>query len=199
MSNPSPLHARLPVARVLPQAVGERGVALHQVDSGDDGGDDGGRLRGAEEEGAGALGQPIDQPRAARDVAAHDAYGLGERAELDVELLVDAEVVRRAAPAAENARAVRVVHHDGRIVLLGQIDDSGQRRDIAVHAEDAVRDDQPLLDSQTHRTLEAVLQRVQVLVLVDRPLLGGQTGQAAAVDDAGVVQLVRDDGVVFAL
>ena len=37
---------------------------------------------------------------------------------------------------------VAVVHHDERVVALGQVADLGERRDVAVHGEDAVGGDQ---------------------------------------------------------
>ena len=47
-----------------------------------------------------------------------------------------------AAVAAEHAARVRVVdHHDG-AVLLGERAELRQRADVAVHAEDAVGDEQ---------------------------------------------------------
>jgi hypothetical protein len=50
---------------------------------------------------------------------------------------------RAAAARPDHAEAVRVVEQQPRIVALGERDQLGQRRDVAVHAEYRVRDDQP--------------------------------------------------------
>ena len=58
---------------------------------------------------------------AAGDVAAERADRLRQRADLDVDAAVHAEVVDRAAAVpAEHAAGVRVVHHHDRAVLLGE-------------------------------------------------------------------------------
>ena len=76
-------------------------------------------------------------------VPAEDAHRLAQGADLDGDAAVEVEVVDAAAAVpAEHARGVGVVHEDGRAVLLGRVHDPGQRRDVAVHAEDAVRDDE---------------------------------------------------------
>ena len=87
--------------------------------------------------------EDVAQVLRAGDVAAQDADRLGQRADLDRDPAVEPEVVDRAAAvAAEHARGVGVVDHDRRAELLGRLDDPRQRRDVAVHAEDAVGDDE---------------------------------------------------------
>ncbi len=49
---------------------------------------------------------------------------------------------RAAAVVAEHARGVGIVDQHGRTEVLGRLHDAGQRRDVAVHAEDAVGDHQ---------------------------------------------------------
>ncbi len=112
-----------------------------------DGGDAGRRIRRGdgrrEQERAAALAQPFDDDLVAGHQPADHAEGLGERADLDIHLAVQAEVVHDAAPAlAEHAFAVGVVHHEHDVVLAGDLVQRRQRRDVAVHAEDAVGDDQ---------------------------------------------------------
>ena len=50
---------------------------------------------------------------------------------------------RAAAGLPEEAGGVAVVHHDQRVVAVGEVADLAQRRDVAVHGEDAVGRDQP--------------------------------------------------------
>ena len=76
---------------------------------------------------------------------------------------------------AEDARRVRLVDQQQRVVAAGEVGQPGQRRQVAVHAEDRVGDDQaapgggPLAAQQ-------VVQVVEVAVAVDvqaRPATGG--------------------------
>ena len=133
-------------------------------------------------------------------IAAQHAYRLGQRAHLDVDAAVEAEVVHGAAPvAAEHARGVGVVDHHGGLVPLGDLADAGQRGDVAVHAEDAVGDDQDVLVGALRAARRAgfaqdLLEAVHVAVREDRPR---GLREAYAVDDRGVVQLVADDQVAL--
>ena len=79
----------------------------------------------------------------------------------------------------------------GGAVLLGQVADLGEGRDVAVHREDAVGDDQA--EAAGSRLLELRLEVGHVGVRVDEAL---RLAQADAVDDRGVVELVGDDRVV---
>ena len=67
-----------------------------------------------------------------------------------------------------------------------------QRPEVAVHAEDAVGDQQLALAGRQLR--DDLARGVDVLVRED---LDRRAAQAAAVDDAGVIQLVGDDDVIF--
>ena len=78
-------------------------------------------------------------------------------------------------------------------VLLGQVADLRQRRDGAVHREDAVGHDQP--EAAGLRLHELRLEVGHVGVRVDEAL---RLAQAHPVDDRGVVELVGDDRVVGA-
>ncbi len=106
-----------------------------------------------------------------------------KRADLDGDPAVQPEVID-AAPArlAEHARGVGVVDHDRRAVLLGSGHDRGQRRDVAVHAEHPVGDDedQPVRAAAVapsggpgHR--QVLAQARDVGVRIDHP---GRLGQA---------------------
>jgi hypothetical protein len=82
-------------------------------------------------------------PLAPGHQAAHDAKRLAERAHLDVHPTVQAKVIDDAAPAAaEHALAVGIIDHQHDAVFFGHVADGVQRGDVAVHAEDAVGDDQ---------------------------------------------------------
>ena len=106
-----------------------------------------------------------------------------------------AEVIDRAAPVLpEHAARVRVVHHHDAAELLGERRTApGSGAEVAVHAEDAVGDEQLALRGR--QLLQDRARRVDVLV---RKHLDRGAAQAAAVDDARVVQLVGDDDVVLA-
>ena len=51
---------------------------------------------------------------------------------------------RAAAMLAQHPRGMRIVDHRDRAIVLGQIGDSIERRDIAIHAEHTVGDNQRL-------------------------------------------------------
>ena len=72
------------------------------------------------------------------------AQGLSQGRVDDVDLPLEAGEERlRAAPARpEEPGGVALVDEGERVVLLGQGADVGERRHVAVHGEDAVRDDQ---------------------------------------------------------
>ena len=94
----------------------------------------------------------------------------------------------RAAPArAERAGGVRLVDHQPAAVVAGQPHQVLQRGDVAVHREDAVGDDQR---AAAPRLAQPPGQVLDVAVAVDEGL---GPRQPAAVDDAGVVELVGED------
>jgi hypothetical protein len=80
----------------------------------------------------------VDDHLVRRDIAAHHAERLAQRA------FDDGDAVRRFI-ALGNAAAARAVHADGvnfvaigeRVVLVGQVADRVDRRDVAVHRIDA--------------------------------------------------------------
>ena len=87
----------------------------------------------------------VDDLAARGDVAAaRAAERLAERAGDDVDAAHHAGMLVRAAAArADEADRVRVVDHHERVVLLGEVADLAEPRDVAVHREDAVGRDQP--------------------------------------------------------
>src|ERR1700722_2162463 len=107
----------------------------------------------------------------------------------------DMEVIWAAATvAAKHTAGVGVVdHHDG-TVSLGDLGELVDGADVAIHREDAVGDEQfvagLLLD-----LLQQLLCVGDVFVAEDLDL---RAGEPCAVDDAGVVELVGEDEVVFA-
>jgi hypothetical protein len=128
----------------------------------------------------------------ADDEAADRGERLGEAADDEVGLVLDAEVVRRAAAAGtDDADAVGVVDHDARLVALRDLDQLRQWREVAAHAVDAVDSDETglLLNGLGERLVErrhVVVQEADHLAV----------RQLAAVVDRGVVGLVHEDGRV---
>ncbi len=77
------------------------------------------------------------------DEGAAHAGRLAQRAHVDEALAAQAEMRQRAAPAlAEHAEAMGVVHDEPGVVTLGQRQQLGQRRDVAIHAEHRIGDDE---------------------------------------------------------
>ena len=137
--------------------------------------------------------QVFDQHLRSRHVPAERADRLRQRPHLDVDPAVHAEMVDGAASVLpEYAARVRIVDHHDAAELLGERAQLRERADVAVHAEYTVADEQlPLGDRQR---LQDPSGGLGVLM---RKHFDDRLAQPAAIDDAGVVELVRDDNVVL--
>ena len=133
----------LEVAGVRPETLDALGFLFEDGEGGDAGGRDRWRVRGGEEEGAGAVVEVVDEVAAATDVAAKGSDGLGEGAYLHIDTGSALEVIDRAtAVASENTAGMGVIdHHDGS-VLVGEVAELVYRADVAVHGEDAIGDEE---------------------------------------------------------
>ena len=101
------------------------------------------RMRGREQKRPRAVIEELDEGLGAGDVAAERADRLRQRADLNVDAAVAAEVIDGAAALApKHAARMRVVHHHDRAELLGDGAELGQRAEVAVHREHAVGDQQ---------------------------------------------------------
>ena len=140
---------------------------------------------------AGALREQVAHLRRGGDVAAgRAAECLAERPGRHVDLAEHAEVLRDAAPGlADDADAVRVVDDDDRVVGARELEDVGQLREVALHREDAVGEDQLPLPRLAGGERVAQLGHVGMAV-AHLPL---RLGEPHRVDDRGVVQLVGED------
>ena len=102
---------------------------------------------------------------------------------------------RAAAARADDAGGVAVVDMDQRAVALGEVADPVERGDIAVHREDAVGRDQLEARAGGVGRLQLRLEIGHVGIPVAVAL---RLAEPDAVDDRGVVELVRDDRVLGA-
>ena len=93
----------------------------------------------------------------------------------------------RAAPAADHAQPVCVVRHQPGVVLVGEHQQLGKRRQIAVHGEHAVGHDQRMIVLGAMR-LEQFARMRDVVVAEGHHLAARQL---RAGEQAGVRQLVR--------
>ena len=152
-------------------------------------------MGGGEQEGPSAVVKKFDEIARAANVAAERSDGFRQRPHLNINASVQVEVVDGAAAvASQHAGGVRVVdHHDG-AVLFRQRGQLRQCADVAVHGKDAIGDDQLVTGLVLHR-FQLLFGVRGILVAEDLDLGARQPG---AVDDAGVVQLVGDDEVIFA-
>ena len=99
-----------------------------------------------------------------------------------------------AAVTAQHAGGVGVIYHHDGAVLFGEIAERGQRADIAIHGEDAVGDQQ-LMARLILDGGQLFFRVGHVFVAEDQNFRARKPG---AINDAGVVQLVADDEIVFA-
>jgi hypothetical protein len=163
------------------------------VEGGDGRGAAGGGKRGGEDEGPGPADEPVHQLGRAGHEGAEAPQRLAERAHEHVDLDRQAERLGQAgAGRAEDAGGVGLVEVEHGAVPLAEIDDLPERRRVAVHAEDGVGGDEPAAGTGRR---EQPGEPVHVAVAVD---LDVGAGEAAAVDDGGVVPLVGEDRVARA-
>ena len=96
------------------------------------------------------------------------------------------EVFQRAAAiGAQRAETVRIVDHQPGAIALAQGQQRGQRRQVAIHAEDAVGDDDPGFGCAVRQQgRQGIEVRMRIHARLD-------AGQARAVDQRGVVQRFR--------
>ena len=117
-----PLQPLLEETSVLPQAFDDLRLVDQDVERGHTGQHDRRRMRGREEERTRAVIEKFDQVGVAGDVAAKRADRLRERADLDVDPAVHAEVIDRAAAVrAEHPARVGIVDHHDAAGFLGQL------------------------------------------------------------------------------
>src|SRR5712692_8446390 len=138
--------------------------------------------------------EKLDQVAGAADVSAQRADGLGERAYLNINPAMHVEVINGAASvASQDAGGVGVIHHHDGAILFRQVAERGQRTDVAIHGKNAVGDEQ--------LASGLVFDRSQLLFGVGRVFVAEDKDLGAReprpINDAGVVELVRDDEVFF--
>jgi hypothetical protein len=138
------------------------------------------------------LSQQLDQRPATGHVSARcPAERLAEGAGHEVHTVAHAEELWCAgAGRAQDAGSMRVVDHHQRAVLLRHRAQLIERGDVAVHREHAVGDDERASRTGSGRQLRREVPHVAVLVA--EPL---RLRQPDAVDDRGVIQLVRSTWV----
>ena len=135
--------------------------------------------------GASALQHRFHHLRGARDECARHARRLAERSDVDDTRGAQAEIRGRAAAfRPDDSEAVRVVYEKPGIVAIAQIEHHRQRRDVAVHAEYAVGDDQP---RARPRIRQRSFEKLEIHVRI--PHHPGAR-QAHAVDEGRVIQRV---------
>ena len=100
------------------------------------------RLRGRVDVRAPGLHQRLDHRGMRGDERARHARGLAERAHVDDALVGEPEVREAAAALAQHAEPVRVVDDEPGVVRPRQLEQRGQRREVAVHREHRVGRDQ---------------------------------------------------------
>ena len=127
----------------------QRGIgrlALDQVERGDAGGRASRRQAGRIDQRTRAVSDQIDHRRGSAQIAAVGADRFRQCAHQQRHR--DMRIARKAgaAPAAEHAQPVRVVRHQPGIMLVGQRQQFGERRQVAVHGEHAVGHDQRVID-----------------------------------------------------
>ena len=102
--------------------------------------------------------------------------------------------VGAAAGFAQKSAAVALVHHHQGLVLIGQVADFVELRNRAIHRKRAVGDDNAVARALGRGVLQLLFEVGHVVVQVAVAL---GLAQAHPVDDAGVVEGVRNNGVAL--
>ena len=142
---------------------------------------------------AGTLTQQLNYLGVGADVTTGcPTQGFAERARDDVDAVGDATVLGGSRTGlADEADSVRIIDHNHRVVLLGKVADRFEWGEVAVHREHAVGDDEATAGILRGNQLRLKVGHVAVLVAV-----AGGLGETNAVDDRGVVELVRNYGIL---
>ena len=163
----------------------------HELEGGGGGGGEGGRRRGGEDEGAGPVLEDGASARACpRRTRRSEPKRLAEGADEGVGRHAGGGA-ESAAGGTERAERVRLIHHQGGADGAGDVGEVGQGGGVAVHAEEGLGDEDaaPVVRGAVGQG-RAGGGDVEVGVDPD-----GGAGEAAAIDDAGVVGRVGDDEV----
>ena len=111
-------------------------------------------------------------------------------------MTADVKFVRKTATVfANDAGGVRFIHHQPRAVFFFQRDDFAQRRDVAIHRENAFGNYEDLALRICSRPTQFIFEVVQVIVIKDTKFRAGKFG---GVHNASVNQLVENDDVTLA-
>ena len=191
--NPSAWSPSLKNAVLLQSAVDELGFLQQHVQRRQARGGDRGRMRGRKEERAAAVLEKVDQVPVARDIAAQGADRLRQRADLDIHAAVQPEVIDRSASVVpEHPARVRIVHHHDEPCSSARSHRSGSapRSPSMLKTPSVISS----LRGRARQLSDDAARGVDIAMGKDFDRGPAQPG---AVDDAGVVQLIGNDEVVF--
>ncbi len=178
---------------VVPQPFHDFRLVLKNIERGDAGRRDGWRMRRRKQERPRPVIEKLDQVATAGHVPAQSPDRFRQRTDLDIHPAVHVEMVDRSPPVLpEHSTGMRIVDHHDAAGVFREITQRGQRAEVAIHAEHAIGNKEATLICW--KTADDPAGGVNILV---REHLDRRSAEAAPVDDAGVVQLVGDDDVVF--
>ena len=152
----------------------------------------GGGEAGREDETAGLVDEEIAEGMRAGGESAFPAERLGERSDDNVGL--NAELRAETRALAVDADGVGFIDDEEGVVVAREMGEFFERGDVAVHAEERVgHDDASRVGGGS--CAQHPLEVLRAVVAVD---VRGGAGEAARVDDAGVVEGVGEDVVAVA-
>ena len=168
---------------------------LRQIDGLEAGRHDGRRQGVGKQIGPGALAHEIDDGFRRGDIASgRAAQCLAKCARQNIDL--DARPLRRAAAlGADETRGVAIVNQNQGVVSIGQLANVAQFGEITIHREHAVGNDDDAAGAGGLRGFQLGFKVIHAAIGKAEAL---GLGEPDAVDDRGMVQRIRDDGVLFA-
>src|SRR6267143_2125334 len=137
------LECFLEVASIVPEFLHQRRILLHQLDRGDAGARNTRRLGPREEIASDLILEIGAQVFRANNIATYTAEGFGEGSHVNIDLSFEVEVVRDSPSIlAKDSIAMSIVNVRYGLILRCQVDDVFEGRDVSIHAEDSVGNDQ---------------------------------------------------------
>src|SRR5579862_7322653 len=141
-------------------------LGLDDIDGSGGGGADGRRQGGRKNLRPAAVPEPVDQRLRSGDESSQRTNGLTQRPHAHCHAMFYALQFSDAAPRrAEYAGTMRLVDDERGVISFGQIAQIGKRRQVAIHAEYAVGDDES--SASRRAVLQSPLQRRQIIVIVE--------------------------------
>ena len=179
---------------VMPQRKPPLRLLVHKVNRSNRHGHHGRRKRGGEDKTPRAVDQKLAQLAGACHIGAERPERLSQGPHLNRDAVSQPQLGDHPRPVRpEDASSMGLVDHDHRTVSLRKIYNLRKRRLVSIHTEEGLRNDQ--LADPCRSVFQAIFQDSEITVGIDHDRC---PREAAAVDDARMIQRVTQNYIPFA-